>query len=282
MRYGIACCNLRAQEKQTESIYMNIMIQELCYLLGASILISGYYSVLAGWHLWFSGFRLGFSVQLNQMSANKHLLCLSFPDPFFQTCYFLWISCLVQQSLKMKTNSKWSPQDIFWGKKNLFEKIRTNYNWDKMHVTIFIIYPELSKKSLIEESTDSTLNCCTEVLNFSWDSLVVGRIYGGREDHAIVLSHLRISCSLGTRCLPRVGDVWVGASVELPQCPLPGPWCQGLLAVPRGLSLLAGGMKNNPWWCWKESNGLLIKILRGFLSPHPDVGFPIMPHIKSH
>lgn len=35
----------------------------------------------------------------------------------------------------------------YFGEKNLFEKIRTNYDWDKMHVPIFIIYPELSEKS---------------------------------------------------------------------------------------------------------------------------------------
>lgn len=120
MKHGAAGYNLRAQEKQTENSYMNIIIQTLCYLLGASVSISGYYSVLAGWHLWFSGFRLGFSVQLSQMSANKHLLCLSFPEPFFQTCYFLWIKCLVQQSLKMKTNSKWSQWDIL-GKKSIWK-----------------------------------------------------------------------------------------------------------------------------------------------------------------
>lgn len=75
MSDGIASCNSRARMQQTEHSYMNIMIPELCYLLGASVSISGYYSVLAGWHLWFPGFRLGFSVHLNQMSANKHLLC---------------------------------------------------------------------------------------------------------------------------------------------------------------------------------------------------------------
>lgn len=40
---------------------------------------------------------------------------------------------------------------IFCGEKNLFEKIRKSHNWDKMHVSIFIIYAELSKKSLIEK-----------------------------------------------------------------------------------------------------------------------------------
>lgn len=45
----------------------------------------------------------------------------------------------------MKTNSKWSPQDILW-RKNVFEKIRKSHDWDKMHVSMFIIYPELSKE----------------------------------------------------------------------------------------------------------------------------------------
>lgn len=88
MKHGAAGYNLRAQEKQTENSYMNIIIQTLCYLLGASVSISGYYSVLAGWHLWFSGFRLGFSVQLSQMSANKHLLCLKFPRAFLSNLLF--------------------------------------------------------------------------------------------------------------------------------------------------------------------------------------------------
>lgn len=72
----------------------------------------------------------------------------------------------------------------YFGGKNLFEKLRTNYDWDKMHVPIFIIYPELSEKSLTEKSSYGLLNYTAEVLNFSLSSLVVRRINGVREDCA--------------------------------------------------------------------------------------------------
>lgn len=143
MKRGADHCNLRAQEKQTENSYMNIIIHALRYMQSASVLMSGYYSFLAGWHLWFSGFRLGFSVQLSQLSANKPLLCLGFPESFFQTCYFLWIKCLVQQSLKMKTNPKWSQKDILRRKKKSAWKAKNKLG--KIHVLIFVIYLELYK-----------------------------------------------------------------------------------------------------------------------------------------
>lgn len=173
-----------------------------------------------------------------------------FPRAFLSNLLFSLNQLLSSTEPENENKLQMVSTGYFGKKKNLLEKIRTNYDWDKMHVTIFIIYPELSKKSLIEGSTDSLLNCRAEVLNFSLGSLVVGRICGGREDHAIVLSRLQISCSLGTLCLPQVGDVWVGASVELPLCPLPGPWCQRLLAVPRGLSLFTQGTSR----CWISYN----------------------------
>lgn len=90
-----------------------------------------------------------------------------FPRSFFSNLLFSLNQLLSSAEPENENKLQMVSTGYFLGKKNLSEKIRTNYNWDKMHVTIFIIYPELSKKSLIEESTDSTLNCCTEVLNFS-------------------------------------------------------------------------------------------------------------------
>jgi len=66
-----------------------------------------------------------------------------------------------------------------------------------MHVPIFVIYPELSKKSLIEKSTSGLPNYTAEVLNFSLGSSVVKRINGVREDHAVMLPHLQVLCTLG-------------------------------------------------------------------------------------
>lgn len=48
MKRRAVCFNFRAQEKQTENSYMNIIIWALCYMQSASVLISGYYSFLAG------------------------------------------------------------------------------------------------------------------------------------------------------------------------------------------------------------------------------------------
>lgn len=103
----------------------------------------------------------------------------------------------------MKTNSKWSPQDILWGKKkkNLFEKIRKSHDWDKVHVSIFIIYPIQSflKKSFLEKSY-RLLKFAAEVLNFSLGSSVGRRINDVREDHDIILFHLQRFCKLGGSC----------------------------------------------------------------------------------
>lgn len=116
---------------------------------------------------------------------------------------------------------------MFW-ERNLFERIRTNYDWDKMHVPIFIICPELSKKSLIERSTYGLLIYTADALNFRLGSLVVRRMNDVREGHAAVLSPLQISCTLGWGSrLPQGDDVWVGVSMGPPLPHLPGPECRG-------------------------------------------------------
>lgn len=78
-----------------------------------------------------------------------------------------------------------------------------------MHISIFIIYPELSKKSLIEKGY-RLLKFSAEVLNFSLGSSVGRRINDMREDHSIMLFHLQIFCKLGAgcSCLLQVGDTW--------------------------------------------------------------------------
>lgn len=121
MKVGIANCNSRARKEQTEQSYMNIMIPELCYLLGASISISGYYSVLAGWHLWFSGFRLGFSVHLNQMSANKHLLCFKFPKAFLSNLLFSLNQMLSSAEPENENKLQMVSTGYFVGKKCLWK-----------------------------------------------------------------------------------------------------------------------------------------------------------------
>lgn len=120
MKDGIANCHSRTREQQAEQSYMNIMIPELCYLLGASISISGYYSVLAGWHLWVSGFRLGFSVHLNQTSANKHLLCFKFPKAFLSNLLFSLNQMLSSAEPENENKLQMVSTGYFVGKKNLF------------------------------------------------------------------------------------------------------------------------------------------------------------------
>lgn len=95
----------------------------------------------------------------------------------------------------MKTNSKWSPQDILW-KKNVFEKIRKSHDWDKMHISMFFIYPELSKEIVTRKKSCRLLKFTAEVLNFSLGSLLGRRINDVRKDHGITLFHLQSFCKL--------------------------------------------------------------------------------------
>lgn len=115
----------------------------------------------------------------------------------------------------------------YFGGKNLFEKLRTNYDWDKMHVPIFIIYPELSEKSLTEKSSYGLLNYTAEVSNFSLSSLVVRRINGVREDRAFPSPDflhvvLVFPSAAGGWCL---GGVHGAASASSPRPSV--PWALG-------------------------------------------------------
>lgn len=123
----------------------------------------------------------------------------------------------------------------YFGKQISLKKIRMNYDWDKMHVSMFVIYPEFSKTSLIEKSSYGLLNYTAEVLNFSLGSLVVKRMSGVREYHAVVLFCVQISCTL-SRCshLLQVGDVWMAGVHQTASASPPWPLVPWALSCARG------------------------------------------------
>lgn len=161
------------------------------------------------------------------------------------------------------------------------------------HVYQYLLFVQcFLKKSLIETSTSGLLNHIADILNLSLGSFVVRTINDVREDRAIVLSHLQISCTLGWGSrLPQAGDVRVGVSICLTSWPcrgdrpgFAGASCLALFmeGLEKRYSNLSASVlslidstttnwrekKKVLWWCWKKSNGLLIKILRGALSLH--------------
>lgn len=71
---------------------------------------------------------------------------LKFPKAFLSNLLFSLNQMLSSAEPENENKLQMVSTGYFVGEKNLFEKIRKSHDWDKMHVSIFIIHPELSKK----------------------------------------------------------------------------------------------------------------------------------------
>lgn len=75
-----------------------------------------------------------------------------FPRAFLSNLLFSLNQMLSSAEPENENKLQMVSTGYFGGKKYLFDKIRANYDWNKMCVVLFIIYPELSKKLFADKN----------------------------------------------------------------------------------------------------------------------------------